>query len=167
MNKKEFAIWAMALNTFYPEKEPLPTNEAMTLWFEMLSDLPIQVAEAALKKWVATNKWMPTIADIRETAAEISGPEVKSWGEAWQEVITAVSVYGHDRAKEALDSMSPLTRSAAESVGFYQICMSENVAVERANFRNVYEKLAEREKKEGQIPQKLKELISKTKLIEG
>lgn len=167
MEKKEFALWAMALNSYYPNVNPLQQKETVALWYEQLNDLTLEIAELALKKWVATNKWPPTIAEIRETAAEITNGSLPTWGEAWAEVEKAVRMYGHDRPKEALESMRPITRKACECVGFYEICMTENVSNERANFRRIYEELAEREKKENQLPEKLKMLIAKnTNLLE-
>ena len=33
MTKKEFAIFAAALKTYYPREQLLPNSEAMELWF--------------------------------------------------------------------------------------------------------------------------------------
>lgn len=160
MDKKQFAIFTMALKTYFPRENLLPNEQAMELWFGQLQDIPFEVAEAGLNKWVSLNKWSPTIADIREMATTIKFGEIPDWGEAWQEVQNAVRRYGSYRPNEALDSMSPLTRKATERIGFTNICMSENPSSDRANFRMVYENLVEREKKDIQIPQNLKNLIS-------
>ena len=171
MTKKEFSFLALALISYYPkEKNFLPTDEAIELWYIQLRDLDFKVAEAAINKWAATNKWSPTIADIRETAASITLGELPEWGEAWQEVTTAIRRYGSYRAGEALESLSPLTRKAVERLGYMQLCASENIAADRANFRMIYETLAEREKKQAQLPEGLKQLIGQLQqdnLIEG
>ena len=169
MNKKEFATFAMALKTYYPRENLLPNEQAMELWFAQLQDIPYEVAEVGLNKWVALNKWSPSIADIREMASSIQFGDVPDWGEAWQEVSNAVRRYGSYRPNEALESMSPLTRKATERIGFVNICMSENPSAERASFRMIYENLVEREKKDAQIPMPLKNLISQmqnTNMIE-
>ena len=66
-----------------------------------------------------------------------------------------------------MDSLSPLARQATERIGFNNLCMSENPDASRANFRMIYENLSERAKKEAQVPQTLKELITNIKLLEG
>ncbi|HQC05129.1 MAG TPA: replicative helicase loader/inhibitor [Paludibacteraceae bacterium] len=159
MNKKEFAIFASALRTYFPKENILPNQEAMELWYEMLSDVPYDVASAGLKKWISTNKWSPSIADIREMASTVTDGEIPDWGSAWGEVIQAIRHYGTYRESEALRSLSPLCRKTVERIGFYNLCMSENETADRANFRMVYEQLAERNKKDSQIPYSLKQLI--------
>ena len=169
MTKKEFATFTMALKTYYPRENLLPNEQAMELWFKQLSDIPYQVAEAGLQKWVALNKWSPSIADIREMASGIVYGELPDWGDAWEEVCKAIRKFGSYRASEALDSLSPLARKVAERIGFTNLCISENPSADRANFRMIYEQMAERERKEAQMPEPLKQLISQiseTNMIE-
>lgn len=40
------------------------------------------------------------------------------------------------------------------------LCFSEEIQVDRANFRMIYEQQAERDKQDAQLPPKLKALIS-------
>ena len=166
MDKKEFAIFASALKTYYPKEGLLPTKEAMELWFRQLQDIDFMVAETALNKWVATNKWSPTIADIREASTELTQGAIPDWGEGWEQVLLAIRKYGSYHPKEALESMDDITRQAVERLGFRNICMSENIATERANFRMIYEQLAERKKKTAQIPQRVLLVMQDMKLIE-
>lgn len=171
MTKKEFVYLALAMRAYFPkEKNLLPNEQAIELWYYQLKDLDYKVAEAALNKWAATNKWSPTIADIRETAADITIGELPDWGEAWQEVTFAIKRFGSYRAGDALKSLSPLTKKSVERLGYMQLCASENIAADRANFRMIYETLAEREKKQAQLPEGLKQLIGQLQqdnLIEG
>ena len=168
MTKKEFATFAMALKTYYPRENLLPNDKAMELWFKQLQDIPYEVAEIGLQKWVSLNKWSPSIADIREMASSVSHGEQADWGDAWLEVQKAIRYFGSYRVEEALESLSPLARKATERIGFKNMCMSENPEVSRANFRMVYEQLAEREKRDAQLPESLKITISqvKNKMIE-
>ena len=165
MNKKEFALFASALRTYYPKEKLLPNEQAMELWFNQLQDIPYKLAELTLNKWVPTNKWSPTIADIREQALGITKGRVKDWGEAWQEVLRAISKYGQYHELEALESMSETTRRVVDRLGFRNICLSEDIQVDRANFRMIYEQQAERDKQDAQLPQNLKALISNMPML--
>lgn len=166
MNKEEFSKWAMALKTYYPRENLLPNSQAIALWFQELQDIPFQVAEAALRKWVQTNKWSPSIAEIREQAASVALPEIPDWGEAWEQTIRAIRKYGHYRQQEALESLDPLTRKTVERLGFRNLCASENPTADRANFRTIYEMLAKREQTSQVVALPLQEVIGKLR-IEG
>lgn len=170
MTKQEFSIFASALRTYYPREALLPNQQAMELWYRELQDIPFAVAEAGLRKWVATNKWSPSIADIREITVEVAHGDIVEWGEGWEQVLKAIRLYGTYREAEAMNSLDELTRTCVERLGFKNICMSENIATERANFRMMYEQLAERKKKQQQMSVPLQRLISGMKgqaLLEG
>jgi hypothetical protein len=170
VDKKEFSIFASALRTYYPREKLLPNEQAMELWYNQLKDIPYKVAEASLNKWVATEKWSPSIADIRQTATEMVSTTSYDWGDGWEQVDKAIKKYGMYNEAEALESMDAITRQAVQRLGFKNICTSDNYQADRANFRMIYEKLAEREKKENQVPASLKALINtmpNTNLIGG
>lgn len=159
MDKREFSIFAAAMKTYFPREGLLPNDRAMELWFRQLEDIPYQIAEAALNKWVATQKWSPSIAEIRETAANISAGDVPDWGEAWEMAIGAVRRYGYYRQAEAMASLDDLTKRTVQRLGYNELCMSENITADRANFRMIYEQLANRKKADAQIPVRLSLLI--------
>ena len=160
MDKQEFAKFAMALKTYYPKEPLLPNAAAVELWHRQLMDIDYNLAETVLNKWVAVNRYAPTIADIRNEAANISIGEIPDWGEGWEQVFHAIHYYGIYRAPEALDSLDSITRKTVERLGFNNICLSENITADRANFRQIYEAIAERQKKENQIPTATKERIA-------
>ena len=159
LDKKEFGLLASALRTYYPRETLLPNQQAMELWFRELHDIPFPVAEAALRKWVNTNKWSPSIAEIREMAANVQNGDIPDWGEGWEEVQRAIRKYGMYNVREAMDSFTPLTRKTVERLGFRNICVSENPMSERANFRQCYEILAKREQMDQQVALPLRKAI--------
>jgi hypothetical protein len=167
VNKQEFGVFAAAVRTYYPKEQILPNQQAMELWYRELQDIPFNVAEATLRQWVATNKWSPSIADIREGAATVVYGSIKEWGEAWEEVLTSVRRFGLYNQEKALNSLDQMTRTAAERTGFRNICLSENIATERANFRMIYESLQMREKTNQQIALPLQEIVKQIQSENG
>ena len=164
MEKKQFAAFAMALRTYYPKENILPNQQAMELWYREIQDIPYEVAEAALRKWVATNKWSPSIADIREMTSGIVNGDPLTWGESWEKALKAVRRFGSYNKGAALDSLDPLTRKCVESIGYMELCMSENIMVERAHFQKIFEVFAKREQNNKQIAAPLLEAISHMRL---
>lgn len=159
MTKQEFGILASAIRTYYPGKDLLPNQQAMELWYRELQDIPYAVAEAGLRQWVATQKWPPTIADIREMATDVKHGSIPDWGDGWEDVLKAIRLFGMYREADAMASFDEITRQCVERLGFRNICLSDNIAADRANFRMMYETMAERKKKDKQIPMNLSNLI--------
>jgi hypothetical protein len=160
VERKEFATFAMALRTYFPKENILPNQQAMELWYREIEDIPYQVAEAALRKWVATNKWSPSIADIREMTTNIQNGDPLTWGESWERALNSVRRFGSYNQKAALESLDPLTRKCVESIGFMTLCMSENIMVERAHFQKIFEIYQKREQVDRQIPLALQQTIN-------
>jgi hypothetical protein len=78
--------------------------------------------------------------------------------------LAAVRKYGSYNKMEALESLDSLTRKCVESIGYTELCMSENIMVERAHFQKVFEVFAKREQTDKQIPLQLKQAISQMQL---
>ena len=152
MTKREFAIFASALRALYPNNDKLlPNDAARNLWYDMLGDIPFPVADAGLRKWAATEKWPPTIAEIRGFCVSAVAGEFPDWGSAWRETTDAIGRYGYQGEDAAMAALSPMTREAVKRLGWRQLCVSENQEADRANFRMVYESLAERKMKDRAI----------------
>ena len=152
MTRKEFAIFASALKALYPNNDKLlPNDAARNLWYDMLSDIPFPVADAGLRKWAATEKWPPTIAEIRGFCVSAVAGELPDWGSAWHETLDAIARYGYQGEDAAMAALPPMTREVVRRLGWRQLCVSENQEADRANFRMVYESLAERRTKDRAI----------------
>lgn len=167
MTREEFAKFAMFIKTVYPRENVLPNEAAMEIWFRMLKHIPFETAMTAIEKWTVDNKWPPTIAEIISKADEITTGELPGWQEAWLEVNRAIGKYGYMEEKNALSSMSELTRKCVEYIGWKNICMSENAVAERANFRNCYETVLRRDKEDRQLPPGLKKTLERLKTGES
>jgi hypothetical protein len=89
------------------------------------------------------------------------------WGNGWEQVENAIRYYGTYRASEALESFDEVTREVVKRLGFNNLCLSENVQADRANFRMIYEQLAQRKATNDQIPENLKQLINNMPLMIG
>ena len=116
MTAKEFGFLADAIKTYFPRDNVLPTENAMRLWYSELKDIPYQLAHTALRKYVSTNKFAPTIADIREQVAELNDQNEEDLNEtaAWSLVLKAIrrSTYYSD---EEFAKLPPVVQRAVSS----------------------------------------------------
>lgn len=159
MDREEFKVLAKGMKAVFTQPTFLPDADAFNIWYSLLKDLEYNVAQAAIQKYMLTNKFPPTIADIREHAASVRKGEKPIWSDGWEEVLRAIRRFGSYRETEALNSMTEITRASVERLGFRNLCMSENIMADRANFRMIFEQLADREHATNKIPVTLSNLI--------
>ena len=163
MTYDEFKILAKGMKAVYTQQTFLPDAAAFNIWYQLLQDIDYKIANAAIQKYMLTSKFPPTIADIREQAASVVSGEKPLWSDGWEEVVRAIKNYGSYGQKEAMESMSEITRMAVRRMGYIDLCRSENPVADRANFRMIFEQIAEREQKQNQLPVSLKNLIEEVK----
>lgn len=84
MTKAEFADIAAAMRTYYPREQLLPNDQAMTRWYEMLEEYNAAAVEKALKHWVRTNKYSPSIAELRDLAQGVADGRILDLDEVQQ-----------------------------------------------------------------------------------
>lgn len=159
MEREQFKVLCKGMKAVYTQEAFLPDQDAFNIWFALLGDLEYAVLNAAIQKYMLTNKFPPTIADLREIATTICTGAIPDWGEGWEQVLNAIRRYGYCRETEALETMDELTKTCVKRLGWRNLCMSENNNQDRANFRMIYEQLAERTKKENTLPLSLNNTI--------
>ena len=116
MTAKEFGFLADAIKTYFPRDNVLPTENAMRLWYSELKDIPYQLAHTALRKYVSTNKFAPTIADIREQVAELNDQNEEDLNEtaAWSLVLKAIRRSAY-YSEEEFAKLPPVVQRAVSS----------------------------------------------------
>ena len=159
MEREQFKVLCKGMKAVYTQATFLPDADAFNVWFALLGDLEYPVLNAAIQKYMVTNKFPPTIADLRELATTICIGDLPDWGEGWEKVLHAIRFYGYYRESEALATMDELTKTCVKRLGWRNLCMSENNNHDRANFRMIYEQLQERTKKESVLPLSLNNTI--------
>ena len=159
MERDQFKVLCKGMKAVYTQETFLPDADAFNVWFGLLGDLDYAVLNAAIQKYMITNKFPPTIADLRELATTIQSGEIADWGEGWEKVLNAIRYYGSYRETEALQTMDELTKTCVKRLGWRNICMSENINIDRANFRMIYEQISERKKTDAILPISLNNTI--------
>lgn len=158
MTKNEFAKLMAFITAAVDKPVARPTVDA---YFEMLHDLPYDLAAAAVKKIIATDEYptLPTIGKIRQAAAEISRGHILSAPEAWGLVLKAVHEYGYYREGEALASLPAPVADVVRWMGFQTICMSEKISVDRGQFLRMYEVHQKREQEQAVLPPAVRDVM--------
>lgn len=156
MTAKEFATIASAIKAAWPAANIMPDKQSKEVWYTMLSDLDYLICLNAIKQLICTNKFAPTISEIRECCSSTQVIEM-DWGSAWEEVLKAIRYFGYYRPEEAMQSLSPEVRASVKRLGFQNLCLSENPMADRANFRMIFEQTQKVDRMNRQLPKNLLE----------
>ena len=144
MTVREFGIFADAIKTYFPRDNVLPTEKAMQLWYSELKDIPYQLAHTALRKYVSTNKFAPTIADIREQATELYNQREGDISEitAWQLVWKAICNSGYHAEEEFEKLPETVKRAVGSASQLRQWGLSEvndnTISYWKSEFQRIY-----------------------------
>lgn len=164
MTREEFKVLVKGMKAIYSQPTFIPDQDAFNMWFALLGDLPYEVCSVAAQKYMLTNKFPPTVAELRELCSGVVNGDPLTWGESWERALNAVRKYGSYNKMEALNSLDSITRKCVESIGYMELCMSENIMVERAHYQKIFEVYSKREQTEKQMPLGLQEAITKLQI---
>ena len=162
MTFKEFGKLADAIKTYFPRDNMLPTDTTMELWYDMLKDMDYQSAYTGLKNHVATSKFAPTIADIRNGAVISRSQELNEM-EAWSLVSKAIRNSGYNSVEE-FAKLPPIVQ---KSVGLpsqlrtWALGENYNEQVAMSSFQRAYKAELKRHEELQKMPQNVRNLIEK------
>lgn len=141
MTDSETARIVAVLMASFPHNRATPATSSA--YENMLRDLEYGAVNAAISKLLATCKFMPTIAEIREAALSLAQGEIKPGGEAWGSVLKAIRASGVHRTPGAdFTFADPVTAKCVALLNWAELCNSENTAADRARFIELYDRLA-------------------------
>lgn len=162
MTFKEFGKLADAIKTYFPRDNMLPTDTSMELWYDMLKDMDYQSACIGLKNHVATSKFAPTIADIRNGAV-MTQPQELNEMEAWSLVSKAIRNSTYNSVSE-FEKLPPLVQKAVglpDSLREWAMTENINLEVVMSNFQRAYKAELKRHEELQKMPQNVRNLIEK------
>lgn len=153
--QKLVTVLVTAWPTSFARLDANQRTDTMRLYREMIADLDYAAANAAVKRLIASSRFLPTVAEIRESAIQADCGPQRAGGEAWGDVLAAVHRFGVYRSPAFAD---PLVARAVSALGWEEICNSENQAADRARFVELYEKLTVTERRELAMPADVRRL---------
>lgn len=151
MRFDEFKNLVKGMKSVYTSPNFLPDGDAIKIWYQLLQDMSYEQLNVAIQKHMLTNRFPPTIAELREAAVSCT-MELKDWSDGWEQARQVIRKYGYYQQSEAFASMDDITRKVVKRLGWKELCMSENPMQDRANFRMVYEQEQKRVKERAVLP---------------
>lgn len=122
----------------YPRQPVSAAN--VTAYARGLSGVPLEVLSAAIDRCVQTEEWLPTVALIRRTAAEMTAglpTEAEALGQ-----IQARQAWAREGGGDGVPPIHPLVHDALVRVGgWHAFRTAENAEVIRGQFGRIYRDL--------------------------
>lgn len=168
MTRDEFKILVKAMKAVYAQPTFLPDQDAFNVWYGMLKDIPYGLANLAVQKHIMTEKFPPTIADIRSQASCITTrpEETMTELEAWTLVYKAICNSSYNAEKE----FEKLPRACQIAVGspanlreWATMDNDQVVTVEQSHFIRNYRTAQKRIADDAKLPAEVHNLIAETR----
>lgn len=165
MDRDEFKVLVKGMKAVYAQPTFIPDQDAFNIWFELLKDLPYRQANLAIQKYMLTERFPPTIADLRAKAVEVSEKPLEEMSEleAWAIVRKAIGNSGYNSVEEfnKLPEVCQIAVGTPENLHEWSQMESDQVAtVEQSHFIRNYRAAAKRLSKEKKLPENIRNLIA-------
>ena len=153
MTREEFSVIAKGMKAVYANPTFIADKDAFDVWYALLSDLDYALVSQATQDYMKSTSKIPTPADIRNRAEELTRGDELTETEAWALVSKALR-NGIYHAQEEFEKLPPLIQRAVGSYEQLTIWASDNEykeSVASSNFMRAYKTLCERNKRERTI----------------
>lgn len=153
------------IQSAYPRQE-FP-EDTVRIYALSLADLPAKLGQQAVMELIRTSKWTPTIAEIRQRAAEIGRP-MPAVDEAWSEAQRAARGFKPGVLMDVHWSTDEVAEAVAAIGGLWGIAMTSRPEVLQRQFTETYNALRQRRLDQLQVtPGLLGEVVEQRQMLEG
>ncbi len=132
------------------------------LWAEMFKNETLEIVATAVKAHIATNKWEPSISEIKQRIQDMRTSETLTAQEAWSLVSKAThnSLYNAKAEFEKLPKIVQTAVGSPEQLKAWANMEAEVVeSVVASNFQRSYLVRNEQEKETAMLPPSVKDVI--------
>ena len=179
LTANEFRVIATVLKSAYSDTRFMATEEVYNTWYQMLCDIDFESLKNAVKAYIQTEVFTPTIAGIRAKVKEIE-PEEDNFNEAWGLVRKALSRSGYyweeeyarlpEKVQKAvghaenLREWSQMEADVVDGVIYSQFIKSYTATMKRSGFIDrLSEDIAQRLAIQAEQPKQRPQIVDKRK----
>lgn len=170
MTRADAAKLVAIVVTAYPNydkfRDPKAVEATVNLWAIMFESDPGGIVGLAVKKHIATNKWPPSVAEIRELMLEAQRPDLIPPDQAWAAVSDLMYQVGQYNHGDIHQQLPPLIARAVETIGWGNLwemhrayAIGGKPGMDRVAFMQQYTPMYEREKSSAMTPKAIGEGI--------
>lgn len=139
MKIEEFTNLMNILGTAYGKEFD---QRQVGVWYDFFKDASAYNFKIAIKRIIATSKYLPSIAEVKEELAKQElGNLQLDVEEEWSKVRYWMRNYREDKKEEVIAEFGPLTTRVIESMGWERVLQqlnSSEVGVEHNRFKQIF-----------------------------
>lgn len=164
MTKDEFKILVKGMKAVYTQPTFIPDNDAFNVWYELLKDVDYKTCAVAIQTYMSTEKFPPTIADIREKVFTNANVNQLGEAEAWDMVRKAISdssYHSEERFSEFPDDVKRAVGSPSQ-LRIWATDTEFNDSVVQSQFLRSYRERCKKSEEFARLPANVQALITST-----
>ena len=146
--KEIMALVVLSIGNF-PDMENKNAGTIVNAWEASLPEkFVFDIAKAAIMRVIQTSEFFPRVSRIveayQEIETELKGSDYPTDADAWREVLLLIQDVGQYRGEPAFSH--PMIGLTVKGFGWYELCVSENGGIDRAQFMRMYNTNVARDK---------------------
>lgn len=167
---KLVSIITVAYPNFDKFKDEKHIRGMVNLWASLFCDDDSHIVALAVKQHIATSKWPPAVAEIREIMADIQHPYLLWPDQAWEAVAKVLLTEGEYGGDNVYSLLPRPVAEAVDAIGYGQLYAlsvayarghASKAGLDRVSFIQAYEGKFNRLKKNAMLPPALSQSIVK------
>lgn len=153
---EDFRTIMRGLQAAYPRDNFVPNEYTFNLWYTTLQDIPYTSLLKASQNYIMTNKFPPTIADIRQLSYDMSSQPEELSSQAWNQLLRALRDAYAPNSEQVWEQLPEITRNIVGGYAAFRAWgnteLSSLESVQRPMFLKRYEEMQSRFRREAAIP---------------
>lgn len=161
MERDQFKTLVKGMKAVYSDPKFIADKDAFDVWYSLLQDLDYDISSLAIQKYMMSNRFPPTIADIREHYNSFTTTQELNEMEAWSIVSKAIrnSVYHSVDEYSKLPTLVQRAVGQHEQLRIWALDEEYNESVVSSNFMRSYRMEIAREREISKMPKSISTMI--------
>lgn len=148
------------LQAAYPRDTFIPNEYTFNLWYTALQDIPYPSLNRASTSYIMSNRFPPTIADIRQLAYDLTSQPDELPSAAWNQLLRALRMSYAPNSEDVWNQLPDITKKIVGGYATFRAWgnteLSALESVQRPMFVKRFEEYTQREREAAAIPQALR-----------
>ena len=157
---QDFRTIVRALSAAYPRDNFIPDEYSFNLWYTRLQDIPYLTLKRAADNYIMTNRYAPTIADMRTYAQDMDIAVDMLAAQAWDQLLRALRMSYAPESEQVWNDLPEITKQCVGGYATFRAWGNTDTAslesVQRPMFIKRFEVYQSRERKELSVPEGLR-----------
>lgn len=160
LSVEDFRVIVRGLQAAYTRDNFIPNEYTFNLWYTALQDIPYPSLNRASTSYIMSNRFPPTIADIRQLAYDLTAQPDELPSAAWNQLLRALRMSYAPDSEDVWNQLPEITKKIVGGYATFRAWgnteLSALESVQRPMFVKRFEEYTQREREAAAIPENLR-----------